>query len=140
MANNLEEIYQIEKIVKESGIKFCAGHNRRSSPAMIEAHRIFRNHMENPKPCPWRYEREGDQRPRLKEDGVAAMSVRINDDWYSWKLWVFDKEIARYGPMLFEMTHFTDICNWFMASEPVEVSAVEYGIFNHGIIIKYKNG
>jgi len=68
------------------------------------------------------------------------MSVRINDDWFSWKSWVFDKNQAPHGPMLFEMTHFTDLCNWFMATEPEEVSAMETGMLNHGIIIKYKTG
>ena len=59
----------------------------------------------------------------LPEDGVPSVSVRINDDWYSWKGWVFDKTHAPHGPMLFEMTHFTDICNWFLADEPLEVTA-----------------
>jgi len=140
LAQTLEQMYEIQKIVHESGIPFCVGHNRRSSPAMIDGHRIFRSHMEDPKPNPWRYSREGDQRPEVEGDGIAAMSVRINDDWYSWKAWAMNKEHAPHGPMLFEMTHFTDICNWFLASEPVEVAAMEQGMLNHGIIIKYSGG
>ncbi len=140
LARTLEEMYQIQRIVHESKIPFCVGHNRRSSPAMVEAHAIFRSHMEHPKPCPWRFDREGAGRPKLADDGKAAISVRINDDWYSWKGWVFDKQQAPHGPMLFEMTHFTDICNWFLASEPVEVMAMEQGMLNHGIIIRYKGG
>ncbi len=141
IAQTLEQVYYIQKIVHESGIPFCVGHNRRSSPAMIDAHRIFRTHMENPKPCPWRYDREGpDVRPKLDCDGTAGMSVRINDDWYSWKAWGFNKEHAPHGPLLFEMTHFTDLCNWFLAAEPEEVVALESGMLNHGIIIRYKTG
>ncbi len=140
IAQSLEQVYKIKQIVKESGIPFCVGHNRRSSPAMIDAHRIFRSHMENPKPCPWRFDREGPKRPKLENDGVAGMSVRINDDWYSWKAWALDKEHAPYGPMLFEMTHFTDLCNWFLAAEPIQVAALESGLLNHGIIIEYKTG
>ena len=140
VAVSLEEMREIQRIVHESGIPFCAGHNRRSSPAMIDAHQIFRNHMENPKLCPWRFDRESDQRPHLKDDGAAGMSVRINDDWHSWKSWVFDKGQAPHGPMLFEMTHFTDLCNWFLASAPVEVVALEHGMLNHGIVIRYKGG
>ena len=140
LARTLEEMYQIQKIVHNAKIPFCVGHNRRSSPAMREAHSIFRSHMEHPKPCPWRFDREGNERPRLTEEGVAGMSVRINDDWWSWKKWVFDKEQAPYGPMLFEMVHFTDMCNWFMAAEPVEVAAIENGMLNHGIVISYKTG
>lgn len=107
---------------------------------MIEAHEIFRKHMTQPRPCLWRFDREGEQRPQLPSDGVAAMSVRINDDWYSWKQWVFDKQVATCGPMLFEMTHFTDLCNWFMAAVPEEVTALSYDMFNHGVIIRYRSG
>lgn len=140
LANTLEEMYEIKEIIQQEEVPFCVGHNRRSGPAMIEAHKIFRAHMENPQPCPWRYDREGETRPQVKGNGTAAMSVRINDDWYSWKLHAFDKERSSHGPMLFEMTHFTDLCNWFLAAEPAEVCALEYGMLNHGIIVRYKTG
>ncbi len=42
--------------------------------------------------------------------------------------------------MLFEMTHFTDVCNWFLAEAPVEVTAVESSMLNEAIIIRYSNG
>lgn len=140
LARELDEMYEIQRTVNKSKIPFCVGHNRRSSPAMLEAHRIFREHMENPQMCKWRFDREGDGRLDLPEDGTAAMSVRINDDWYSWKGWVFDKEQAPHGPMLFEMTHFTDLCNWFMDSKPVEVTAIDSCELNHGIVIRYEFG
>jgi predicted dehydrogenase len=66
--------------------------------------------------------------------------VRINDDWYSWKNWVFDKSHAPHGPMLFEMTHFTDLCDWFLADDPIEVTAVETSILNASVIIRYRSG
>ena len=140
LANTLEEMREIQTVVREAGIPFCVGHNRRSSPAMIDAHRIFREHMETPEPCLWRYDREGEERPEMEGNGVAAMSVRINDDWYSWKLNAFSAERSGAGPMIFEMTHFTDMCNWFLASEPEEVTALEAGYLNHGIVIRYENG
>jgi predicted dehydrogenase len=140
LARTLTEMTRIQQLVHASGIPFCVGHNRRSSPCMMEAHRLFRAHMASPGPYPWRFNREGAARPALPEDGVAGMSVRINDDWYSWKSWVFDKNQAPHGPMLFEMTHFTDMCNWFLAAEPEEVVALESGMLNHGIVIRYKTG
>jgi len=140
LAQTLDEMYAIQKIVNAGGIPFCVGHNRRNSPAMVDAHRIFRSQMENPQICDWRWDREGDARPKRKDDGVAAFTCRINDDWYSWKSWVFDKTQAPHGPMLFEMTHFTDICNWFLGSKPVEVVALETGMLNHAIIVKYAGG
>ena len=140
VAPTLAELYEVQKVVNAAGIPFCAGHNRRSGPAMQGAYRIFREHMENPKPCPWRWDREGDQRPVRADDGAAVMAVRINDDWYSWKAWVFDDTEARFGPMLFEMTHFTDLCNWLLAAEPKEVTALETGMLNHGVVITYETG
>ena len=139
LATTLEEVYKIQKVVNERKIPFCVGHNRRNSPAMIEAHRIFRSQMENPAHPVWRWNREPD-RPKRDDDGIASMNVRINDDWYSWKRWVFDKKQAPHGPMLFEMTHFTDLCSWFMGSAPAEVFAMETGMLNHAIIIKYAGG
>lgn len=141
MAPTLEETYAIQKVVKQAGIPFCVGHNRRNAPAMIEAHRIWRQHMDDPKPYAWRWDRDPDApRPDLPDADVAAMSVRINDDWWSWKKWVFDKNIQREGAMLFEMTHFTDLCNWFLDAEPKEVAAIETGMLNHGVIISYETG
>jgi predicted dehydrogenase len=140
VARTLEEMYKIQQIVREAGIPFCVGHNRRSSPAMIEARQLFRSHMVDPAPCRWRWNREGAARPELAHDGVAGISVRINDDWWSWKKWVFDKEQAPEGPMLFEMTHFTDICNWFLDAKPEKVVAIEQGMLGHGVVIAYASG
>ncbi len=139
LARTLDEMREIQRLVHAANLPFCVGHNRRSSPAMLDAHRIFRRHMTNPAPCPWRWRREAGV-PALPDDGVPSVSVRINDDWYSWKSWVFDKSHAPHGPMLFEMTHFTDVCNWFLGDEPIEVVAVETGMLNEAVIIRYRNG
>lgn len=140
LARELDEVYAIQRLIHETGIPLCVGFNRRNSPAMIEARRLFRRHLTEPRSCAWRFDREGPKRPRLPEDGVAVMSCRINDDWYSWKGWVFDPEHAPHGPMLFEMGHFTDLCNWFLAAEPEEVVAAETGMLNHAVTIRYRTG
>ena len=140
IATTMAEALEIQRVVHSAGVPFCVGHNRRCAPSMVDAHRIFRQHMNAPAPCPWRFDREGTARPRLASDGVAGMSVRINDDWHSWKGWALDKSLAPHGPMLFEMTHFTDLCNWFLAAEPEEVVALDHGDLNHGIVIRYKSG
>lgn len=116
LAGSLEEMREIQTVVTGAGIPFCVGHNRRSAPAMLDAHRIFRGHMADPAPCPWRYEPQGAGRRGMEDEGVAAMSVRINDDWHSWKGWVFDQGHSPCGLMVTEMTHFTDLCNWFLAA------------------------
>jgi predicted dehydrogenase len=138
LATSLKEMYLIQQVVNQSGIPFCVGHNRRSSPAMIFAHSIFSSHMKNPKPCPWQWLRETDL-PNLPEASAPGISVRINDDWRSWKNWVFDKTQAPHGPMLFEMTHFTDLCNWFIDQTPISATAIETGMLNSGVVIRYAN-
>ncbi len=138
LAQSLSEMYLIQKAVNQSGIPFCVGHNRRSSPAMQHAHAIFTRHMADPKPSPWRWNRETDL-PNLPEASAPGIAVRINDDWRSWKAWVFDKSQAPHGPMLFEMTHFTDICNWFVNQPPVSATAIEAGMLNSGVVVRYAN-
>lgn len=140
LARTLDEMTEIQRVVRASGIPFCVGHNRRASPAMLDGQRIFRQHMERPNPCPWRWTREAELLPSLPDDCVPSVSVRINDDWYSWKGWVFDRAQAPHGPMLFEMTHFTDVCNWVLAEAPVEVTAVETGMLNMAVIVRYQSG
>ena len=141
LARSLSEAYEIRDIVHRSGIPFCVGHNRRSSPAMVEAHRIFRDHMENPQPCPWRFDREGPElRPQLDCDGAPGFTCRINDDWYSWKARGLNPERCFPGPMLYEMTHFVDLANWFISAQPVEAVALDVNMLNHGAIITYDNG
>lgn len=139
LATTLQEMHNIQSVVHATDIPFCVGHNRRASPAMLAAHNLFRDHMTHPQRSPWRWQREASL-PPLPDDGVPSIAVRINDDWHSWKGWVFDKTQAPHGPMLFEMTHFTDVCNWFLADEPVEVTAVATGMLNEAVIVRYQSG
>lgn len=139
LARSLDEMLEIQRVVNAAGIPFCIGHNRRSAPAMVAARQLFREHLDNPKPCPWRFERGGNK-PGHENDGIPGMAVRINDDWHSWKDWVFDPTQAPHGPMLFEMTHFTDVCNWFFDDQPVRVTALQNDPWNHGVVVQYQHG
>jgi predicted dehydrogenase len=139
LATTLGEVHRIQELVHAASIPFCAGHNRRASPAMLAAHAIFRQHMTQPNISAWRWQREPSL-PPLPDDAVPSVSVRINDDWHSWKGWVFDKTQAPHGPMLFEMTHFTDVINWFLADQPLEVTAVATGMLNESVIVRYQSG
>ena len=142
LATSLQEMEAIREVVHASGIPFCIGHNRRSAPAMLEARRIFREHLVSPRPCPWRFERGGTpgSRPDGSHDAVPGVSIRINDDWHSWKDWVFDKSQAPHGPMLFEMTHFTDLANWLLDDEPSRITALQNDPWNHGVVVQYRGG
>lgn len=142
LADSLENALRIQKLVTQSGMPFCVGHNRRSSPAMQAARRIFVSHMRAPKPCPWRFERPGwETMPVGSEPGAPVVAIRVNDDWKSWKTVHLQNDLNRKaGLLLSEGTHFTDLANWFLDAEPVSVLCSGQGVLNHAIIIHYAGG
>lgn len=140
VAGTLAETLAIRDIVTQSGIPFCVGHNRRCSPAMVDARRIWREHMARPVDCPWRFDRVGRRKASMSYADTGSMLARINDDFATWKEWVFDDALSERGPMVFEMTHFTDLCNWFLGAEPEAVMAMESGWMHEGVVIRYRTG
>lgn len=142
LADTLENAFAIQHLVHAHNLSFCVGHNRRGSPAMKDAQAIFSAHMRDPQPCPWRYERPGCDTFDVGADpGAPALSMRINDDWKSWKFVHMQSELNRkVGLLLSEGTHFVDLANWFIDSEPVRVLCAGQGVLNHTIIIHYANG
>jgi len=142
LADTLENALAIQRLVEEYRIPFCVGHNRRSSPAMQDARRFFVSHMRNPQPCPWRFERPGWDAMKVGADpGVPVVAIRINDDWKSWKAIHLQNDLNRkVGLLLSEGTHFVDLANWFLESDPVKVSCTGQGVLNHVMVIHYANG
>lgn len=142
LADTLENALLIQSMVEESGIPFCVGHNRRSSPAMQSAREIFVSHMREPQPTSWRFQRPGWETMEVGDNpGAPVVAIRINDDWKSWKAVHLQNDLNRkVGLLLSEGTHFADLANWFIDSEPVRVLCSGQGILNHAIIIHYANG
>ena len=141
LAKNLAEAVKIQQIVEQSGIPFCVGHNRRCSPAMVEAQRVFAAHMEQPAACDWRFQRDASLQERFAgESGAAGLSIRINDDWWSWKAVHLAGENAEIGLLLIENTHFADIACWFLQAEPVSVTTVFTGLLLHQVSITFEGG
>ncbi len=142
LADTLANAVKIQRLVEESGIPFCVGHNRRCAPAMIEARDIFVRHMRAPVTSPWRFIREGaETMPVGDNPGAPVVVIRINDDWKSWKPVHLESELNRkVGLVLSEGTHFTDLASWFMDAEPISVFCTGQGVLNHAIVIKYAHG
>lgn len=142
LADTIENALSIQRIVKSSGIPFCVGHNRRSSPAMKEAREIFSAHLLDENPCPWRFERPGWETMEVGAGSAApVVAIRINDDWKSWKAVHLQNDLNRKaGLLLSEGTHFTDLANWFIGAAPVRVVCSGEGVLSHAIIIHYENG
>ena len=143
LAATLQEARQVRDLVSGARIPFCVGHNRRCSPAMAEARFIFRRHMSQPEPCPWRFRRPGWEQVRDilgDEEAIPAVSIRINDDWMSWKSVHLQGDNAEYGLLLSEMTHFADLACWFVDAEPRRVGVLSSGVLNHITVIEFVGG
>lgn len=142
LADTLENALAIERIVDQHKIPFCVGHNRRASPAMQDAREIFVSHMRSPQACLWRFERPGWEAMDIGADpGLPLVAIRINDDWKSWKAVHLQNDLNRkVGLLLSEGTHFVDMANWFLESEPVRVLCSGQGVLNHAFIVHYANG
>lgn len=141
VAGTWADALKIEQLVKESGIRICVGHNRRCSPAMAEGRRLFRQHMESGHVAAWRYDREGANKMDFGDrDGKAAISIRINDDWWSWKNVHLHGDAMEYGLLLGEFTHWADLSRWWMDAEAEEVTAILSGPLLSQVTIKFKTG
>jgi len=143
VAATLQEARKVRDMVAAARIPFCVGHNRRCSPAMAEARAIFRRHMTNSQPCAWRFRRPGWEEVRDvvgNEERKAAVSIRINDDWMSWKSVHLQGDNAEYGLLLSEMTHFADLACWFLDAEPKRVGVLSSGVLNHSTVIEFAGG
>ena len=143
VAATLVEARRVRAMVVAAGTPFCVGHNRRCSPAMAEARAIFRRHMTRPQACSWRFQRPGWEQVRDvvgSEEHLPAISIRVNDDWMSWKSVHLQGDNAEYGLLLSEMTHFADLARWFVEAEPSRVGVLSSGVLNHATVIEFEGG
>ena len=142
LAATLEECRVAAEELAGAGLPFCIGHNRRCSPAMMDARDILRRHRSQPNPCLWRFDRPGIEQIDLKGQGdTATMLIRLNDDWHSWKA----QHLApgtlgeQFGGLLMEMTHFVDLARWFLGSEAERVVAMCDGPLSYTAAIAFED-
>ncbi|MFH1904625.1 MAG: Gfo/Idh/MocA family oxidoreductase [bacterium] len=136
MADNFEEMFEIARQIKKTGIPFCVGHNRHMSPAITAARNIYFKHKANPVSPAWRWDRVGTKRPSFSEEEQTMMLLRINDDYWSWKAWAFKQG----GILISEMTHFADLVCCFIDQEPIRVTALGSNLANNVINIEFDGG
>lgn len=135
LADSFDEMKRILRVVEETGIRFTVGHNRRMAPAVREAVRVLNKHRANPVSSPWRWDREGSNRPHLDGERTTQVMVRVNDDWWSWKKWAF-----AHGALINEMTHFADLACCFIESAPIRVTVTGGKDANHVIAVEFEDG
>ena len=135
LAPSLQEMVEIVQASRKSGVPVCVGHNRRSSPAVLETKRLIQKALvatdvDTPSVC-------RQKQKRIHEENQTQMLIRVNDDIRSWKDWIFSDE---QGILFSEMVHFVDIALWFFASTPVKVYAEGSHRGNFTILIKFEDG
>ena len=136
MGSSTHEVGRILKVVRESGIPFCVGHNRRSAPAILDALSILNRHRAQAQLVPWRLDRNSHLRPSMPEEGQTMVLIRVNDDVLTWKPWAFED-----GAILNEMSHFIDLANLFMAPRDVRRVFVQGSLrMNFTMLLEYDDG
>jgi len=124
LALNIDDAEAVAKAVKENKVELIVGFNRRFAPLSQTAKKIFANRTT-----------------------PILMTFRVNSSGMSKDHWINDPKKGG-GAILGEGCHFYDYCNWFIGSEPVDISATmisskEESILDHNNIvgtIKYKDG
>ena len=137
LSNSHEEMLQIHQAFRETKVPVCVGHNRRSSPAILELKRLLdrvRNErLEGLAPSVMR----ASNRRRMPEEDALQILMRINDDSRSWKPWIFhDQE----GIIFAEMVHFVDLAIWLNHAPPVRVVTEGSPRGNFTIVLTFADG
>lgn len=138
LANKIDEVNEIYKIVKKTEIGFCLGHNRRCAPAIREARKIYLKHKANPVNPAWRWDREKCGGPSNEWNKRTLILLRVNDDALSWKKFAFVD-----GTLYCEMTHFVDLACYMTGLKPAYVTVVGDPTTNfsvHSINIEFEDG
>ena len=131
MSNDIEKARSMVQTAKQTGKLLQIGHQRRSNPYYIHAHRLMHkdrvfgdinsingqwNQQKQIRPFPPRLESNYHITPALlKKWGFTSMS-----DFYYWR-W-FNKFAG--GPMADLGSHQVDIFNWFLEAPPASVYAI----------------
>jgi predicted dehydrogenase len=137
LAPSRKELLDIVMTSRRTGRPVCVGHNRRSSPAVLE----FKRLLDKAKNAGRGFEATVDRmagRSFLPEEGYTQLLIRVNDDSRSWKHWsIIDEE----GMMHAEMVHFIDLSLWFNAPlHPVRIFAEGSPRGNFTILIRFSDG
>lgn len=138
LAATQAEMLAIVRASRRAGVPVCVGHNRRSSPAVLELRRLVAKVRDGRTGWLPSVDRSGQGgRAPIPEQRQMQMLIRVNDDCRSWKDWVFaDPE----GILFAEMVHFIDVALWLNATPPVRVFAEGSARGNFSLAIRFEDG
>ena len=136
LAPSLDEMVQIVRASRRTNQPVCVGHNRRSSPAMLEFRRLVNKAKEAPSKLKAAVDRS-DKLPHVPEEKSLQILMRVNDDVRSWKEWIFwDRE----GILFSEMVHFIDIALWLNDAKPVRAFCEGSPRGNFTMVLRFMDG
>lgn len=136
LAATEEEMAAIVEASRGTGVPVCVGHNRRSSPAMLEFRRLIEKALAGAESSPPSIDRSR-ERAKIPEEDRIQLLMRINDDSRSWKQWVFEDA---QGIMFAEMVHFIDIALWLNPGRPVRAFAEGSPRGNFALVLRFEDG
>jgi predicted dehydrogenase len=135
LAPDIDEMIDIVRASRRTGVPVCVGHNRRSSPAVLELARLVGRARAAASSRP-SVDRQG-ERARIPEESTMQLLIRVNDDARSWKDWIFwDRE----GILFAEMVHFIDLALWLNPSHPVRAMAEGSARGNFTLLLRFADG
>ena len=137
LSESASEMAEILAVHKETGVPVCVGHNRRSSPAMLEFKRLVDKARVEGADRGAIIDRLHEKKFKFEEEDQTQTLIRINDDVRTWKGWIYDDEA---GIILQEMVHFIDLALWLNDSAPSEVYASGSNRGNFTEIIRFEDG
>ena len=130
------EMVEILRASRATAVPVCVGHNRRSSPAMLEFRRLVDKAKSGVAATRPSIDRSGSRGP-IPEESRLQVLMRVNDDARSWKDWIFSDE---EGIMFAEMVHFIDLALWLNDAHPVRLFAEGSCRGNFTLILKFGDG
>lgn len=138
LANSQEEMIEIVREVRRTGVPVCVGHNRRSSPGVLDLKRLLDKAIQEGGALVPAVDRSaGGTRAELPEERQIQLLIRVNDDCRSWVDWIYwDRE----GILFAEMVHFIDVALWLNPSPPVRVFAEGSARGNFTLLIRFQDG
>ncbi|MFH1476592.1 MAG: Gfo/Idh/MocA family oxidoreductase [Verrucomicrobiota bacterium] len=136
LAPSHKEMFDIVYASRETKVPVCVGHNRRSSPAILEFIRLLDKARQTQSATLPSVDRSA-ERKRIAEEKQTQLLIRVNDDIRSWKGWIFRDE---EGIFFAEMVHFIDLALLFNHSWPVRVFAEGSARGNFTMILRFADG
>ena len=136
LAPSRREMLDIVYASRETRVPVCVGHNRRSSPAVLEFRRLLAKARAAAAATAPAVDRRKEGK-LIAEARQQQLLFRVNDDIRSWKGWIFREE---EGILFSEMVHFVDLALWFTPSPPVRAFADGSPRGNFTLVVRFGDG